>query len=98
MIKITEIERLPSLAINCKIEHPVYGWVPFTASPLDVAAHGRAIYEAAHQHLEAGGKFDVLIESPAEFDKSPNQRLADLEAENADLIAALEGAGIKVGK
>lgn len=33
--------------IDCEIEHPVYGWIPFTASPDDVEPHGVAIYEAA---------------------------------------------------
>jgi hypothetical protein len=33
--------------IDCEIEHPVYGWIPFTASPDDVEEHGRAIYDAA---------------------------------------------------
>jgi len=33
--------------IDCEIEHPAYGWIPFTASPDDVEEHGRAIYAAA---------------------------------------------------
>lgn len=32
--------------INCEIEHPVYGWIPFTASPDDPEAHGREIFAA----------------------------------------------------
>lgn len=32
--------------IDCEIEHPQHGWIPFTASPVDVEAHGRAIYDA----------------------------------------------------
>lgn len=30
--------------INCEVNHPEFGWVPFTADPNDVAAHGRAIF------------------------------------------------------
>lgn len=30
--------------IDCEIEHPTYGWVPFTASPDDVEEQGRAIF------------------------------------------------------
>ena len=30
--------------MDCEINHPVFGWVPFTASPDDVEAHGAAIY------------------------------------------------------
>ena len=32
--------------IDCEINHPQYGWIPFTASPNDVAEHGREIYSA----------------------------------------------------
>jgi len=30
--------------IDCEIDHPEYGWIPFTAEPNDVEEHGRAIY------------------------------------------------------
>lgn len=30
--------------ITCELNHPVFGWVPFTADPSDVEAHGRAIF------------------------------------------------------
>lgn len=33
--------------IDCEIEHPVYGWIPFTADPDDIEAYGADIYEAA---------------------------------------------------
>ena len=33
-------------AIDCEIEHPIYGWIPFTASPDDVEQYGREIFEA----------------------------------------------------
>ena len=32
--------------IDCEIEHPKHGWIPFTADPNDVEAHGRAIFDA----------------------------------------------------
>lgn len=35
--------------IDCEINHPVYGWIPFTADPSDVAAHGRAIFAMASE-------------------------------------------------
>lgn len=34
-------------AIDCEINHPTYGWIPFTASLDDVEEHGRAIFAAA---------------------------------------------------
>ena len=32
--------------IDCEILHPTFGWIPFTADPNDVEAHGRAIFAA----------------------------------------------------
>lgn len=45
--------------ISCEILHPAYGWIPFTANPLDVEDHGRAIY----QYLESTGNVKALIDS-----------------------------------
>lgn len=33
--------------IDCEINHPTHGWIPFTASPEDVEQHCREIYNAA---------------------------------------------------
>jgi hypothetical protein len=30
--------------IDCEIEHPEYGWIPFTASSNDCEEHGRELY------------------------------------------------------
>jgi hypothetical protein len=30
--------------INCEVNHPRFGWVPFTASPNDVEEYGRELY------------------------------------------------------
>lgn len=30
--------------IDCEIEHPVFGWIPFTANPQDVEEHGRELF------------------------------------------------------
>jgi hypothetical protein len=30
--------------IDCEINHPTYGWIPFTASPDDVEKHGREVF------------------------------------------------------
>ena len=31
-------------AIDCEIDHPDYGWIPFTASPNDCEKYGRALF------------------------------------------------------
>ena len=33
--------------INCEIEHPQYGWIPFTADPNDVEPIGAQVFNAA---------------------------------------------------
>lgn len=30
--------------VDCEIEHPIFGWIPFTASPDDPEEMGRALY------------------------------------------------------
>lgn len=32
--------------IDCEIEHPVYGWIPFTANPDDFELIGKDVYDA----------------------------------------------------
>jgi hypothetical protein len=39
-------------AIDCDINHPAHGWIPFTASPDDPEKHGRDLHKAI---LAAGG-------------------------------------------
>jgi hypothetical protein len=34
-------------AIDMEVEHPTFGWIPFTASPDDPEEHGRQLYDAA---------------------------------------------------
>ncbi len=33
--------------IDCEYEHPIYGWIPFTASPEDTEELGRTIHSLA---------------------------------------------------
>lgn len=32
--------------ITLEVKHPVYGWIPFTASPTDSEEHGRLLHAA----------------------------------------------------
>lgn len=43
--------------IDLEIEHPIFGWIPFTASPDDVEAHGRDLFARA-----AAGDFGTVAE------------------------------------
>lgn len=39
--------------IDCEIEHPVYGWIPFTADPDDVEPLGAEVFNAAKSSATA---------------------------------------------
>lgn len=42
--------------IDCEINHPKYGWIPFTACNNDAEDHGKETYQqiiADNQHIEA---------------------------------------------
>lgn len=34
-------------SVDMEIDHPDYGWIPFTASPDDIEAHGRELFQSA---------------------------------------------------
>lgn len=46
-INIRNPQFLADGRIDCEIEHPVHGWMPFTASASDAVEHGREIHAAA---------------------------------------------------
>lgn len=46
--------------IDCDINHPRFGWIPFTADPNDVEEHGRAI----HADLVANGNPAPFVPTP----------------------------------
>lgn len=48
-------------SFNCEIEHPEFGWIPFTASADDTEAFGREI----HKELSEG-RHGTVPEQPAE--------------------------------
>jgi hypothetical protein len=48
--------------IDCEIEHPVYGWIPFTADPSDVEPIGAEVFNAAK------AKAAVYVEPPVDLE------------------------------
>lgn len=74
--------------IDCEVEHPNFGWVPFTASPSDILAHGRDIYELAK---------GVAAPYPMD-DVSLSERLAkkrqSTSLSKSEFVLACVGAGI----
>jgi len=45
------------VTIDVEINHPLFGWVPFTASPDDSEEHGKAIHAAVES-----GQFGAITE------------------------------------
>jgi len=39
--------------IDCEVDHPVYGWIPFTADPDDVEPLGAEVFNAAQSSAAA---------------------------------------------
>ena len=50
-VAIRNATRISATRIDCEIQHPVFGWIPYTAAADDVEASGRAIYLAAEALL-----------------------------------------------
>jgi hypothetical protein len=55
--------------IDCEIEHPQFGWIPFTASADDPEEHGRAIFAAA----QAGDVAAYVAATPAPTSQDVNR-------------------------
>lgn len=49
--------------IDCEIDHPVYGWIPFTADPSDVEPLGAEVFNAAK------GSAAPYVEPPVDLDQ-----------------------------
>lgn len=47
------------------MNHPVHGWIPYTASPNDTESHGLLIYQAALNG--AYGEVAACVKSEAEY-------------------------------
>lgn len=53
MVEYRNVVALPDGRFDCEINHPDFGWVPFTADPNDVEPHGRAIWAHVDEHMKA---------------------------------------------
>ncbi|ABE58738.1 DUF4376 domain-containing protein [Chromohalobacter israelensis] len=79
--------RAPALnasgGIDCEIDHPDYGWIPFTASPDDDEPAGRALYRR-------------IVESEGDLE-AYREPLGDLAARKRDEIEAARDDAIAGG-
>lgn len=45
-VQFRNVVALADGRFDCEIEHPIFGWIPFTADPNDIELHGRTIWVA----------------------------------------------------
>jgi len=64
-------------AINCEINHPVYGWIPFGADPNDVEPIGAKIFSAAK---DSAAPYVAPPEPPAPPPLTPEELTAIAQA------------------
>jgi len=69
--------------IDCEIEHPVHGWIPFTADPNDVESHGREIFSDCLKLPEVSSQ---RPNDPRSYPIPP-----ELKAEDMEVLEVVEG-------
>lgn len=82
--------------IDCEIDHPKFGWIPFTASPDDCEQRGKDIYNA----LIESGNIEVYVAPPSPtqgelLDMVRNQQKERLRSEKLDSMLSVEFAEIE---
>jgi len=70
-------------AIDCEIEHPDYGWIPFTASPDDCEEHGRELFA----RISAAGNIAAYVPPPP---PAPEELAAQARAQRDSLLASTD--------
>ena len=80
MMNIRNARHAAGGRIDCEYEHPKFGWIPFTASPVDVEPLGREI------HAEA-------LKGAIEPEREKSQ--AQIDAEAAQAQAFTDAAAAK---
>ena len=69
--------------IDCEINHPVHGWIPFTASPDDVEPLGLEIYSRA-----VAGEYGPIAAYQAPV-PTPEQIIAEKKAQRQAIVDAI---------
>ena len=93
-MNIRNAVRRSSEVIDCEIEHPVYGWIPFTATTYDVEQSGRDIF-AAIGAGDAGTIADYVPPPASDADVNAERARRILEGRAFDIpgygLVAVEG-------
>jgi hypothetical protein len=91
-MEIRNAVRLSPSRIDCEIEHPVFGWVPFTASENDPEEVGRTIYTAA-AGTNPPDYIAPEVDEPTEAEQLASERAA-MVCSRFQAKAALHLAGL----
>jgi len=84
-MRFRNAERLPDGSIDCEIEHPTEGWVPFTARADDVEPNGVLIHTAAMATNPSRKVIPILPPAAQERTARIDKRLAEV-MDMADLM------------
>lgn len=74
--------------IDCEINHPAYGWLPFTADPTDSEGEGRTRYA----ELIAGVHGDIAAASPTPITTLQDGKLEELNIKAQSFVDSLTSA------
>ena len=75
--------------IDCEIEHPVYGWIPFTASPEDVEPIGAEVFNAAKASAAA------YVEPPVDLDALAREVRAERDMKLSSEVDPIAGNALR---
>lgn len=90
MISFRNAVRLADGRINCEIEHPSFGWIPFTADANDVEPHGREIHAAVLETNPPAATEEPPLPAPVPQVVSRFQALAALHLKELLGLATAE--------
>jgi hypothetical protein len=76
------------IRIDCEIEHPIFGWIPFTCDPADTGAQFDV--QELHQQMKASGAVEAMTQAEIDAEVAADARaIRDSKlAEEVDPIAS----------
>lgn len=75
--------------IDCEIEHPRFGWIPFTASPDDEESKGRELFVLLDEDSATLAYVPPIIDEEAEALEALTRAIKKAEEESAKLFFRL---------
>lgn len=71
--------------VDCEVNHPKFGWIPFTASPDDVEELGKELYAEVTK-----GEVGEYVPTPEVIPDRVTARQFKMQLENSGLLDAVE--------